>query len=163
MPGRRDALTMLYRRRLAGGRPTRIEPRVLAYFGVMLVLIGLAGSLYLYQSSEVAAYSREIRELEVKKERLRHSLVSLQAEAASLGALSRVRGFADELGYVLPEAGDTTRRLHTTVTLPTKGAGQTAAAVAPESTQVDTPESGTLSRMMTSFRRWMEEPVEGVR
>ena len=136
---------------------------MLAYFGVMLVLIGLAGSLYLYQSSEVATYSREIRELELEKERLRRDLVSLQGEAASLGALGRVREMADEMGYALPEAGDTTRRLHTTVALPTESADQLPAVEALEPHQEYATKPGTLSRMIASFRRWMESPVEGDR
>jgi hypothetical protein len=82
----------------------RVKPRTLAYFSVMLFLIGLAGGLYLHQASEVAGYAKEIRRLQMRKERIHRELVILEGEAALLGSLDRVMRVGKDLGYRLPEA-----------------------------------------------------------
>lgn len=112
MASRRDTLLIFYKRR-RGPRPPliRVDPRTLTYFGVVLVLIGLAGWLYLYRASEVAAYAREIRELEREKDRLHRRNIALRAEIAELGSLERVLGVGRQLGYVLPGAMDRERRM----------------------------------------------------
>ncbi len=113
MPRGRPFLPLLYGRRLVGRSVlTKVDLRSLAFFSVMLVLTGLAGWLYLRQTSEVAAYAHEIRELEAQKERLHRQIVSLRAEVALLGSLQRVYAEGARLGYRLPEASDTAHRLH---------------------------------------------------
>jgi hypothetical protein len=89
----------------------RVDPRTWAYFGVMLVLIWLAGWLFLHQASEVASYAHEIRALMQSKERLHRELVVLRAEVAMLGSLSRLQETGAEWGYRLPSAADSQRIL----------------------------------------------------
>jgi len=90
MPRRRQLLPLLYGPRLDGRSVlTKVDLRSLAFFSVMLILIGLAGWLYLRQASEVAAYAHEIRELERDKERLLREITSLRADVAITARLRR--------------------------------------------------------------------------
>ncbi|MBN1402054.1 MAG: hypothetical protein JXA74_14530 [Anaerolineae bacterium] len=99
-----------------------MDPRTLAYFGVMLVLIWLAGWLFLHQASEVASYAHEINALMQRKERLHRELVVLRAEVALLGSLSRLQETGTEWGYQLPSASDQQRilrlEMHTVAAAP---------------------------------------------
>jgi hypothetical protein len=88
----------------------RGDIRVYMFFGIMLVLIGLAGWLYLRQASEVAAYAHEIRQLERDQERLHREITALRAEVALAGSLKRALVVGAQAGYTLPDAGDTVRR-----------------------------------------------------
>jgi hypothetical protein len=109
---RRDTPISTGRRQRAERPPLiRVDPRTWAYFGVMLVLIWLAGWLFLHQASEVAAYAHEIRALMQRKERLHRELVVLRAEVAMLGSLSRLQETGAEWGYRLPSAADQQRIL----------------------------------------------------
>ena len=90
---------------------TRVDVRRWAYAGLVLALLGLAGWLYLEQATEVASYGYAVRRLQDDKERLRRELTSLRAQVAGAGSLARLEALGAELGYVLPEATDTSRRL----------------------------------------------------
>ena len=112
MPGSRDALLLVYKRRRGARLPlVRASPYRVLYFASMLVLIALAGWLYLHQASEVAAQAREIRRQEWEKEWLHRDMVALQADIAMLGSLERLQAVAREHGYTLPEITDTKRRM----------------------------------------------------
>ena len=104
MPKERKDLLFFYERTRRRISMDRVKPRTLAYFSVMLLLIGLAGGLYLHQASEVAGYAKEIRRLQMRKERVHRELVVLEGEAALLGSLNRVMEVGKDLGYRLPEA-----------------------------------------------------------
>ena len=101
-----------------GGRTTsdlppliRVDPRTLAYFAVVLVLVWLAGWLYLHQASEAAAYAHEIRGLMQSKERLRRDIIALRAQVALEGSLNELRATGEQWHYSLPAASDPQRRL----------------------------------------------------
>ncbi|NLT73822.1 MAG: hypothetical protein GXX94_06450 [Chloroflexi bacterium] len=81
----------------------RVDLRMVAFFGTVLILLALAGWLYLRQASEVAALASEIRQLELEKEDRHRALVTLRGEVAMLGSLKRVLAEGTELGYALPD------------------------------------------------------------
>jgi hypothetical protein len=111
-PSKRDALPFLSwpRPNLQLGR-SRGDLRVYMFFGIMLVLIGLAGWLYLRQASEVASYAHQIRQLERDRERLHREITALRADVALAGSLHRALAIGAQAGYTLPDAGDTARRV----------------------------------------------------
>jgi len=112
MSGVPDPDPLLYRRRTQR-RPglTRADIHNVGFFAIMLSIMGLAGWLYLYQTSTVALYARQIRDLEQEKERLRREIVVLGGQVARLGSLERVLGVGEKLGYHLPGASEATHRL----------------------------------------------------
>ncbi len=112
MVKKRNDLLVFYERTRRRISMDKVKPRTLVYFSMMLLLIGLAGGLYLRQASEVAAYAKEIRYLQMRKERLHRDLVVLQGEVALLGSLERVYQAGEDLGYRFPEAADVKERLH---------------------------------------------------
>jgi len=99
----RDRLFMLYGRK-PGDAGARVDLRMMAFFGVVLLLLALAGWLYLRQASEVAQLASEIRELELEKEARHREMVILRGEVAMLGSLKRVLIEGSEMGYRLPAA-----------------------------------------------------------
>jgi len=119
MPDRRQ-LTFLFYPRRPGGRSisVRVDVHMLLFFGGMIVLIGLAGWLYLHQASQVATYSHEIRQLEREKEKLHREMIALRAEVAQAGSLKRVQEMGAQLGYRLPDAQDTGARLRLEYVIP---------------------------------------------
>ena len=165
MRRRRDVGPLLYRERLEG-RPelTRVDLRNIAFVAIMLTLIGVAGWLYLYQTSEVASYARQIRDLEQQRERLHREIIVQRAEVARLGSLRRVVGVGEELGYRLPEAIDATRRLYVAYAPPETNLLQGSVRV-----EGDTPggrESGRrgvglLQKLIAEFERWVASPLAG--
>lgn len=161
MPSRRDVLLLFHNRRTSGKAAAKVELRSLAYFGVMLVLIGLAGGLYLHQSSKVAEYARDIRVLEAKKEDLRRGIVSQRAQIAMLGSLDRITRVAHELGYELPPSNSKGQHLWATYPAEAPASSEFLAA-----TQDTGPDSGPAPRkasmfekMVEQFSNWMSEPV----
>lgn len=92
----------------------RVDMRVVLFFGVVLILLGLAGWLYLRQSSEVAQLASQVREQQLRKEELHRELVTLNAEVAMLGSLKRVLYHGIERGYQLSDASDASRQLSIT-------------------------------------------------
>lgn len=163
MPLRRDALLLFYKRRRED-RPTGalIDLRIVAYFGIMLALIGLAGWLFLHQSSEVAVYAHEIRELEWERERLHRRIVARNAEVARLGSLSRVLEKGDELGYRLPDAKDASR--HIQVAYPGGDRLVLGAAQEPTASSVGMAERdrGLLQTLLSQFNAWLASTEEGL-
>jgi len=165
MPRRRQLLPLLYGPRLDGRSVlTKVDLRSLAFFSVMLILIGLAGWLYLRQASEVAAYAHEIRELERDKERLLREITSLRADVAMLGSLQRVYAEGVRLGYHLPEASDMARRLILAYQPP-----QPAPATSPAQDESGLPAGSgrnepqrsarnIIQRLLAQLKAWIESP-----
>jgi hypothetical protein len=165
MPNRRDQLLIFYKGR-SGDRPPliRTDPRTLAYFGVMLLLIGLAGWLYLHQASRVAAYAHEIRQLQQEKDRLHRQMIALRADVALKGSLRRITQEGDAMGYHLPDASASAQHLRVEYVRPPR---EPATAVA----RADAPRGGgTLStapapanwfeEMVHQLETWLEAPVD---
>ena len=163
-------MPLLYGPRLDGRSVlTKVDLRSLAFFSVMLLLIGLAGWLYLRQASEVAAYAHEIRELEADKERLHREITSLRAEVAMQGALQRVYVVGAQLGYHLPDTSDTSRRLRLVYQPPKiatalPGAGHEAGPSSDsnaEEPQTPGPVGGgnLFQRLLAHLREWIQSPL----
>jgi len=181
MGGRRDTTPLIYEGRIES-RPglTRLDLRNVAFVLLMLVLIGLAGWLYLYQTSEVASYSREIRDLEQQRERLHREIIVLRAEVASLGSLERVLEVGERLGYALPDASNPTRRLYVAY----EPASPPGGSVKDEGTSSQEgqaeggeegpswlsrqgrpwlPRQGLMERLLSEFEAWVASPPDGER
>ena len=112
MPDRRDPLPLFYgfRSSLPPGM-IRLDSRRLAFFVIMLALLSLSSALYLRQASVAASYGSQIRKLEEKREWTHREIVSLRGQVAEQDALQRSLDVGAELGYVLPDVADQTRRL----------------------------------------------------
>jgi hypothetical protein len=109
----RTLVLFFYRGRLRSRQAVmRLNAQTVAYFAAMLVLIGLAGWLYLHQASEVAAYAHEIRLLEQRKEEIHRELVALRGEVAMLGSLERTQAIGRQAGYRLPEVTERDRQIY---------------------------------------------------
>ncbi len=107
----RDEIFIPYNRRGGQQDGSRTDMRMVVFFSVVLIALGLAGWLYLRQASEVTHLASAVRQQEVRKEELRRELVILHAEVAMLGSLKRVLQEGVEMQYDLPEAGDPDRSL----------------------------------------------------
>lgn len=144
----------------------RIDVRSVAFFGVLLALIGLGGWLYLQQASEVASLAHEIRVLERDKERLHREITALQGEVAMLGSLERVLEAGAQLGYVMPEAFDQERRLRVVyepLAEPTAIPDAIMPASAPTTPQEALTAGGAegfVQRMVEQLREWIATPVD---
>ena len=148
-PGRRDDLPPLI----------RIDARTLAYFAVMLVLLWLAGWLYLRQTSEVALYSHEIRALLGHKEQLRRDMIVLRADIAQAGSLQSLQAAAVEWGYTLPAASDPRRQLRLVVPVaPTAPAAAPLAATPTPPQAAPQPDAGrgNVAGWMQTLRQWVQ-------
>ena len=171
MPDRQDALLFFYKRG-RGNRPTlpKANPRTLAYFGVMIVLIGLAGWLYLQQASQVAGQAHELRALELRKEQLHREIVALRAEVATLGSLQRVLDLGEQLGYSLPPALDPERWLHIEYQpaespwagrLRAESGRERAGGVSATPLETDSGKAKSFfRRILEQFETWMESPMD---
>lgn len=73
-------------------------------YGVILLLLALAGWLYLSTTVRVDGLAAEIHQLEGDKEALRRTVVGLQGELAIKESLERVHREASRLGYIEREA-----------------------------------------------------------
>ncbi len=107
----RNELFIPYSRRDSQRGGPRADMRIVAFFAVVLIALGLAGWLYLRQASEVTHLASAVRQQELKKEALRRELVILNAEVAMLGSLKRVLQEGVEMGYVLPDAANPAQSL----------------------------------------------------
>lgn len=107
----RDRLFIPYGRRPGEGGSARVDLRMVAFFAVVLLLLALAGWLYLRQASEVAELASEIRQLEMDKEARHRELVTLHGQVAMLGSLKRVLNEGIEMGYRLPDVSSGTGQL----------------------------------------------------
>lgn len=110
--GRREEIPVLYRQQ--GSQrvgPGRVDLRSVGFFGGMLVLIALAGALYLQEASQVASYAHEIRMLQSEQEQLHLEITALRADIAMQGSLARILSKGQELGYQLVASSDSTHRL----------------------------------------------------
>ena len=161
MSTNRDRLLLFWRRR-PGDRPplVRIDLRTVAFFGVMLVLIGLAGWLYLRQATEVSSYERDIRRLEQRRDRLRREIVALRAETGILGSLDRVQAAGAEWGYRLPSATDSQRRIrleYAPIELPSGEPEQMLADATPAADVEE--DKGVLQHLREQFESWLSSPM----
>ncbi|HHX63907.1 MAG TPA: hypothetical protein GX702_03340 [Chloroflexi bacterium] len=159
MPNRRDTLLFFYKRR-PDRRPAgyRVDPRTVGYFIVMILLIGLAGWLYLHQASEAAGYAHEIRELERRRERLGREIVALRADVAKLGSLERILSVGEELGYSLPEASDMARRLRVEYPVMPDPAPAPVADIGQGTVDRVAEPKGILHTLQRQLEEWLESP-----
>ncbi len=95
--------------------PITMDVRTVAYFAVLVLIVGLAGGLYLYRQSQVDAYARQAYELYLRKQRLRREISNLRAEAARRGSLERIYRVGELRGYGLVKVGDTERHIEVPV------------------------------------------------
>ena len=132
----------------------QMEYRRLALIAVGLVLVALAAALYLRQASTVATYAHDIRELELRKEKLRYEIQALRADSGELGSLARLQALAPQLGYHQLAASDTQHRLQLTYEAP---------QVVPEAIKPDSAlpatkevqETSLLGRLWQRFQSWL--------
>ena len=169
MPSRREGMPLLTYWRRASQRlqPSRVDPRSIAFFAVLLGLIGLAGWLYLAQASEVASYAHEIRMLQRRKEQLHRELVVLRGQVAQRGALGRVMEIGADLGYRLPDAADREHRLWLEYQI-----AEASAPNAPEAVPSRVPDAAPLAERSRiwlvrlvgeswdQLRFWLEQPPD---
>lgn len=142
---------------------TRVRARKLAFLIALLVIIALAIWLYLRMASEVAHYAHEIRELEREKERLHRQITVLRAEIALLGSTERIYRAGQEMGYILPEASDTTRRTRIEyqpqqALSERADASQAAASGAKTRTVSTSGIVGLWERLVAQFEAWIGAP-----
>jgi len=89
-----------------GGRVVRqgsgiqIEPRSLAYYGSMLVLVGLGCWLYLHQATQASLTGAEIVRLIKSRQRLALEIAELETEVALAGGTDKHLAKVDETRYV---------------------------------------------------------------
>lgn len=165
MASRRESLPFFYKKRTRGGPgSSRLDPRMLAFFGSMLILIAVAGWLYLHQAAEVATYAHEIRVLEHEKESLHRDIAALRAEVAQLGSLERAMLVGSARGYRMPQANDQVRRTRVELASAPVTQSVTATATSPltstaglEGAAASTP--GFLQDLFKQFRLWADSPV----
>lgn len=162
MPDRRKDLLVFYERTRRRISVDKVKPHTLAYFSVMLLLIGLAGGLYLHQASAVAAYAKEIRHLQTHKEALHRELVVLQGEVAMLGSLERVYQAGEDLGYRFPEPEEMGERLYIECT-PTPAAqrilGSPLGGKESDRNRMDV-KNTFWENLVEQFYLWFEAPVD---
>lgn len=169
--GRRPLSLLFYRRQEAPGPGgTLADVRTLVYFGSLVLLVGLAGWLYLYQTTYAAQVAFDVRRLERRKERLHRIIVSLHAQVAVKGALTPVLESERTADYGFPRASAAQRRI--SYELPPPGGGPVAedAESIPATGEVpgDTTESraakparplGAWQRLLQQLDAWMTQPV----
>jgi hypothetical protein len=169
----KSLILFFYRGRLRSRQAVvRLDARTVAYFAAMLVLIGLAGWLYLHQASQVAAYAHEIRQLEQRKEERHRELVALRGQVAMLGSLERTLAIGRQTGYRLPKITEGDRQLHLVVSQ-TPSSARTSASTQDQSS---TPRgesailypqrgrtelrSGFFESLIDQLLTWMEIPID---
>lgn len=97
--------------RRTGEHPERYELGQYALFTVLLLLLALAGWLYMETTTAADAASIEILHLVHTREALRRDIVVLRAKLAQAESLQRINREADERGYLVVDAADETRHL----------------------------------------------------
>ena len=132
----------------------QMEYRRLALMAVGLVLVALAGGLYLRQASTVATYAHGIRELEVRKEQLRYEIQALRADAAQLGSLERLQAAAQQLGYHQLAANDNQHHLQLTYPAPAAISGSTD-QIANTTATSQAQETNLFRRLWQRFQAWL--------
>jgi cell division protein FtsL len=169
----KSLILFFYRGRLRSRQAVvRLDAQTVAYFAAMLVLIGLAGWLYLHQASQVAAYAHEIRQLEQRKEERHRELVALRGQVAMLGSLERTLTIGRQAGYRLPKITEGDDQLHLVVDQAPGGAHTSASAQDRSSTQrgasaIPYPQnggtelrSGFFESLIDQLLTWMEIPID---
>jgi cell division protein FtsL len=167
----KSLILFFYRGRLRSRQAVvRLDAQTVAYFAAMLVLIGLAGWLYLHQASQVAAYAHEIRQLEQRKEERHRELVALRGQVAMLGSLERTLAIGRQAGYRLPEVTEGDRQLHLVVDQAPRDAftsAQNGSSTQRGGSAARYPQEGTTEQKLGFFESlidqmltWMEMPID---
>ena len=164
MTTRRDRLPFpIYQlRKPRRPRAPRVNLRSVGFFSAAVLLIGLVGWLYLLQASEVAGYAHEIRELQRQKEQLHRQIVVLEGHVAEAGSLGTVMQVSGELGYSIPGALDTGRRLrvgYTPLAEPTPSSEPMAGKAEPTRQAQSTRRlPGAFADLVMQVKTWLEAP-----
>ncbi len=152
----RERLFIPYGRRPGEGG-ARVDVRMVAFFAVVLLLLALAGWLYLRQSSEVAELASGIRQLELDKEARHRELVTLRGQVAMLGSLKRVLIEGSEMGYSLPDIASGTGTMVIECSANCVAPDLTAATYAlPDSSTLDGREGGLWGDLLGRLRDWIK-------
>jgi hypothetical protein len=75
-------------------------------WAVVLVLLALAGAIYLLQSSRIAAAGRQAQQLRFELNELEQANTDLEREIAAAQTLDRLRSEAEAMGFVPATAAD---------------------------------------------------------
>ena len=155
MPQPRDKL-LQFDTKISSSRISnmRIEPRMMGFLAAVLLLLGLAGWLYLYQVSTVAGYAREIRELQERKGVLREDIAALQADLAMTDALDDALALGKEHGYTLPSVTEPGR--YEIVTVEAEPQTEESLTTGPEPADLITADWG--DRVLEQLDRWIITP-----
>jgi hypothetical protein len=169
----KSLILFFYRGRLRSRQAVvRLDARTVAYFAAMLVLIGLAGWLYLHQASQVAVYAHEIRQLEQRREERHRELVALRGQVAMLGSLERTLAIGRQAGYRLPKITEGDRQLHLAISQTPSNAHTSASTQDRSSTPrgesaIPYPQrgrtelrSGFFESLIDQLLTWMEIPID---
>ncbi|MHB1354925.1 MAG: hypothetical protein ACYCZF_02995 [Anaerolineae bacterium] len=135
---------------------TQMEYRRLAIIAVGLVLAALAAGLYLRQASTVATYAHDIRELEVRKEKLRYEIQALRADSGRLGSLERLLAAAQQMGYHQLAASDDQNRQTVTYPLqPSSGDRGLGEEISTSAKTNQAQEANLFRRLWQRFQAWL--------
>ena len=143
----------------------RLNPGIASSWGHFLEF-GLLGWLYLLQASQVAGYAHDIRTLQLEKERLHRDSIVLRGRVAVIGSLERVRAAAEDLGYALPDAADSSRHLVLEYEPPEGPEGGTvlpegdADRASPPPPEADSASGGLLRPLWADFVDWLNASDE---
>jgi len=140
-----------------------IAVRSVVFFVVLLIVVGLAGWLYLHQASEVAAGLQRIRRLQNANDTLQQEILSLRSQVALLGSLKHVQELGVRRGYVSPESSGPSGYLLLPYSAGDVG-GAPAASTGPETQDAPLPSAvrdprGLGQRLMEQLRTWMGSPA----
>ncbi len=127
----------------------RVDVRVVLYALVTMLVVSLAGWLYLQQATRVADEAHAILQLERDKQERTRQIVGLRAQVARLGSLQRLHEEADRLYYTLPGAGDTAHRW--LAPLPSM-----SASVAPTQAAVSLEARPAAVSLVERLRTWLD-------
>jgi hypothetical protein len=156
----RSSLVYVQRFNVKAGLP-HLEVRSIVFFVGLLVVVSLAGWLYLHQASEVAACVQQIRKLQNENKLLQQEILALHADVAMLGSLKHVQELATAGNYQPPETSDSSSYLllpyqpSSTPNAPITG----SAAQAPAPLDSGEGGKGLGQRLMDQLKTWMGSPA----
>jgi len=150
-----------------GGRVVRqgsgiqIEPRSLAYYGSMLVLVGLGCWLYLHQATQSSLTGAEIVRLIKSRQRLALEIAELETEVALAGGTERHLSQIDETRYVWSWAVAAERRI-SYVPAEREGSDLAAEPATPQDTErqpATTSFGGIWRELVGQMDAWLGQPI----
>ncbi len=160
MTQRRDRPSLVYPQRfnVKAGLP-HLEVRSIVFFASLLVVVGLAGWLYLHQASEVAASVQQIRRIQDENRVLQQQILALQADVAMLGSLKHIQELGTRQGYVAPQLSDSTSYLvlpyQPDDTVTAHEEGEKAEAQEPASPEAVEGAKGLGEKLLDQLMAWM--------